>query len=147
MSFILHERLQQDCLQLGSFALSKLLLLNDSRFPWCILVPARANVSEIHQLDWNDQVQLLRESGRLAHCLTRIYCPDKLNIAAIVNLVPQLHLHHVVRYRNDAAWPAPVWGVGVAQRYEAPDLEARLGSLLGELCQDTGESAGFVPHR
>ena len=143
MGFILHERLQQDCLQLGSFALSKLLLLNDSRFPWCILVPARADVSEIHQLDWNDQVQLLRESGRLADCLTRIYRPDKLNVAAIGNLVPQLHLHHVVRYRDDAAWPAPVWGVGVAQPYEAADLEARIGKLLNELSKEAEALAGF----
>lgn len=135
MSFILHERLQQDCRIVGSFALSRLLLLNDSRFPWCILVPAREGVSEIHQLDWNDQVQLLRESGRLAQCLTRLYSPDKLNIAAIGNLVPQLHLHHVVRYRNDAAWPSPVWGAGLAQPYGAVELDKQMGKLQGELGQ------------
>lgn len=145
MSFILHERLQQDCLLVGDFPLSKVLLLNDSRFPWCVLVPARADISEIHQLNWNDQVQLLRESGRLADCLTRIFRPDKLNIAAIGNLVPQLHVHHVVRYRNDAAWPAPVWGVGVADPYQAGDLQARIGKLVGELCQPGKESVGFVP--
>lgn len=145
MSFILHERLQQDCLLVGDFPLSKVLLLNDSRFPWCVLVPARADISEIHQLNWNDQVQLLRESGRLADCLTRIFRPDKLNIAAIGNLVPQLHVHHVVRYRNDAAWPAPVWGVGVADPYQAGDLQARIGKLVAELCQPGKESVGFVP--
>lgn len=143
MNFILHERLQQDCLLLGNFALSKLLLLNDCRFPWCILVPARAEISEIHQLDWNDQVQLLRESSHLAQCLTRIYRPDKLNIAAIGNLVPQLHVHHVVRYRDDAAWPSPVWGVGIAQPYTVVERDKQIEKLLGELGQTKDELAGF----
>jgi len=98
-------------------------------------------------LDCNYQVQLLRESCRLAECLTRIYSPDKLNIAAIGNLVPQLHVHHVVRYRNDIAWPSPVWGVGVAQPYQAVDLEDQVGKLLGELAQTTEELAGFVACR
>lgn len=147
MSFILHERLQQDCLLLGSFVLSKLLLLNDCRFPWCILVPAREGVSEVHQLEWDDQVQLLRESGHLAQCLTRVYHPHKLNIAAIGNLVPQLHVHHVVRYRDDAAWPAPVWGFGVAQPYPATERNEQLGELLDELAGTSQRSAGFVACR
>ena len=130
MSFVLHERLQQDCQVLGAFPLSRLLLVRDSRFPWCILVPARNDICELHQLEWNDQVQLLKESNRLAACLTRIYQPDKLNIAAIGNLVPQLHLHHVVRYRHDPAWPAPVWGVGTAVPYSQVELEKHAEQLL-----------------
>ena len=133
MSFVLHERLQQDCLVLGGFSLSRLLLMNDSRFPWCILVPARDDICELHQLEWSDQVQLLRESNRLAGCLTRIYQPDKLNIGAIGNLVPQLHLHHVVRYRHDTAWPAPVWGVGRPVPYNPAELEKHTGRLLASL--------------
>lgn len=133
MSFVLHERLKQDCLMLGCFPLSRLLLMQDSRFPWCILVPARKDMRELHQLEWNDQVQLLRESNRLATCLTRIYQPDKLNIAAIGNLVPQLHLHHVVRYLGDIAWPAPVWGFGKPVPYSQAELEHHTGRLLASL--------------
>jgi diadenosine tetraphosphate (Ap4A) HIT family hydrolase len=130
MSFVLHDKLQQDCLLLGTFPLSRVLFMRDSRFPWCILVPARSGIRELHQLEWDDQVQLLRESNRLAGCLTRIYEPDKLNIAAIGNLVPQLHLHHVVRFRQDPAWPAPVWGVGTAAPYTQLELEKHAGRLL-----------------
>ena len=145
MSFVLHERLQQDCLMLGSFPLSRLLLMHDSRFPWCILVPARKDISELHQLEWNDQVQLLRESNRLADWLTRIYQPDKLNIAAIGNLVPQLHLHHVVRYRHDTAWPAPVWGVGRPVPYNQAELENHAGRLLASLGEAGSNAVVFKP--
>jgi diadenosine tetraphosphate (Ap4A) HIT family hydrolase len=143
MGFTLHERLRQDCLALGDFPLSRLLLMNDSRFPWCILVPAREGVTEIHQLEWDDQVQLLRESGRLSQSLTRLYQPDKLNIAAIGNLVPQLHLHHVVRYRDDVAWPAPVWGKGSPARYTEAQADSQVSSLRASLGEPGPEGIAF----
>ena len=119
----LHPRLEQDCHYVSRLELCHLLLMNDSHYPWCILVPDREDITEIHQLDEADQQQLIRESSRLARGLTRLYRPDKLNIAAIGNLVPQLHVHHVVRYTGDPAWPAPVWGHGAAMPYS--DMAAR----------------------
>jgi diadenosine tetraphosphate (Ap4A) HIT family hydrolase len=86
------------------------LLMNENRYPWFILVPEREELSEIYQLTDEDQVQLMRESSHLSRTLSELFRADKMNIAAIGNLVPQLHLHHVVRYRDDPAWPGPIWG-------------------------------------
>lgn len=133
--FELHPRLRQDCHELGRFPLSRLLLMNDSRFPWFILVPEREGIREIFQLTEADQMQLLRESSHLSACIAEVFRPDKLNIAAIGNLVPQLHVHHIVRYRTDPLWPATVWGSGPAVPYavsELDDLRARLCPLLAE---------------
>lgn len=117
MSFQLHPRLQQDCIIIGSFELSLLLLMNDNHYPWFILVPQRAEITEIYQLNETDRQLLQAESCLLAQTLASVYQADKMNIAAIGNLVPQLHLHHVVRYQNDAAWPAPIWGKFPATPY------------------------------
>lgn len=109
--------------------------MNDNQYPWLILVPRRANITEIYQLAETDQQQLLRESYLIAKQLTTIYQPDKLNIAAIGNLVPQLHLHHVARYQHDIAWPAPIWGKFPAQAYAEQDARRhidRLRASLGE---------------
>ncbi len=116
--FQLHSRLAADTIQLAELSLSRLLLMNDARYPWCILVPRRDEISEIYQLSAAEQQQLWQESATLGEAMMQAFGGDKLNIAALGNLVPQLHLHHVVRYRDDAAWPGPVWGVGVAQTYE-----------------------------
>jgi len=106
----LHPQLAADCILLGRFPLCRLLLMNDNQYPWFILVPDRSNIREIHELEDADRAQLLRESCALAEFLMRHYHGDKLNVAALGNQVPQLHLHHIVRYRSDPAWPAPVWG-------------------------------------
>jgi len=109
---------------MGELALSRLLLLNDSRYPWFILVPRREGVSEIYQLSDEEQQQLLRESSRLGRFLMDSFGGDKLNIGALGNLVPQLHLHHIVRFRSDVTWPGPVWGVGKAEPYSEEALAA-----------------------
>ncbi|MGD8421126.1 MAG: HIT domain-containing protein [Gammaproteobacteria bacterium] len=106
----IHPRLAADCILLGRFPLSRLLLMNDSNYPWFILVPDRDEIREIYQLDDADRAQLLDESCALAEFLVGEFDGDKLNIAALGNQVPQLHLHHIVRYESDPAWPAPVWG-------------------------------------
>lgn len=106
----IHPQLQQDCLVLGKFPLSYLLLMNDSSYPWFILVPDRENITEIYHLSKADQHQLWEESRILSQRLMQSFLGDKLNVAAIGNLVPQLHLHHVVRFQHDRTWPAPVWG-------------------------------------
>jgi len=106
----LHPQLAADCIVLGRFPLCHLLLMNDSRYPWFILVPDRDDIREIYQLGDADRAQLLRESCLLGEFLMRHFAGDKLNLAALGNQVPQLHLHHIVRYRSDPAWPGPVWG-------------------------------------
>jgi len=131
--FELHPQLQNDCLELGRFELCRLLLMNESRYPWLVLVPQREGLTEIYQLDEADQSLLLRESSALARALDGGFAADKLNIAAIGNLVPQLHVHHIVRYRDDPAWPAPVWGKFPPLPYEPAALAevvARLQACL-----------------
>ncbi|MGB5425424.1 MAG: HIT family protein [Gammaproteobacteria bacterium] len=129
----IHPQLMQDCQLLGKFTLCHLLLMRDANYPWCILVPDRDDVSEIHQLSEPDQQQLLRESSLLSVAMESAFSPDKLNIAALGNVVPQLHLHHIARYRTDAAWPTPVWGRVPAKPYLEYELEAVEHSLTALL--------------
>ncbi len=84
--------------------------MRDANYPWFILVPDRENITEIYQLGPADQQQLMQESSYLAQSLSLAFSADKINIAALGNVVPQLHIHHIVRYRDDPAWPAPIWG-------------------------------------
>jgi diadenosine tetraphosphate (Ap4A) HIT family hydrolase len=110
MTFQLHPRLQQDCIEIGRFELCRLLMMNDSQYPWFILVPEKAGLSEVYQLSKPERELLMEESGYLAENLAALYKADKMNIASIGNMVPQLHIHHIVRYQTDKAWPAPIWG-------------------------------------
>ena len=96
-----------------------MLAMNDTNFPWCILVPKRADVREIYQLSMTDQQQLMCESSYVAQQLALEFNADKINIAALGNITPQLHVHHIVRYRSDVAWPKPVWGQRPATPYTA----------------------------
>jgi len=132
----LHPQLQKDCLIVGRFTLCRLLLMRDANYPWFILVPDRDGITEIFQLSEDDQVQLLRESSRLSAVLVERFQADKLNIAALGNVVPQLHIHHVVRYRDDAAWPAPVWGRVPARPYTPEGLAAVIERLRQGLRDD-----------
>jgi diadenosine tetraphosphate (Ap4A) HIT family hydrolase len=136
----IHPQLTEDCLLLGRFTLSHLLLMRDANYPWCILVPDREGLAEIYQLNETDQQQLLRESSQLSLAMETVFSPDKLNIAALGNVVPQLHIHHIARYRTDAAWPAPVWGRVAVKPYKKDELAAVVQSLLAEL------SEGFQAH-
>ncbi len=134
--FQLHPQLQQDCEHLGRFELCHLLLMRDAHYPWCILVPARADVSEIYQLDENDRQLLMRESCYLAEVMATLFKADKMNIAALGNVVPQLHIHHIARHRDDPAWPAPVWGKVPARAY-APEALAQTVARLREALGNT----------
>jgi diadenosine tetraphosphate (Ap4A) HIT family hydrolase len=136
--FTLHPQLAADTFNLGHFPLSLLLLMNDSNYPWFILVPQRDQIRELHELDDADRIQLLNESTLLSRALTQILTPDKLNIAALGNQVPQLHVHHIVRYTRDPTWPAPVWGKLPARPYysaESTKLARLLTPLLGNTFQ------------
>jgi len=110
MTFQLDPRLDSDSFTLGQFELCQLLLMNDSQYPWFTLVPMKPDVCEIYQLSPKDQTQLWLESRILSQVVMGHFDGDKLNVAAIGNIVSQLHLHHVVRFSNDASWPKPIWG-------------------------------------
>jgi len=131
--FALDSRLQQDCLLVGDFPLCRLLLMNDSNYPWFILVPRREEVSELFQLDADDQRQLWQETTLLAEILKDTFAADKMNVATLGNVVSQLHMHVIVRRRGDAAWPAPVWGRNPALPYgddQVAAIKAKLRLVL-----------------
>lgn len=131
--FELHERLAADTIALGDWPLSRVLLMNDAQYPWVILVPRRAGIREIYELDPADQQALLQESVRLGREMMQLFRGHKLNVAALGNVVPQLHLHHVVRRQDDPAWPAPVWGRLPPQPYGEDALAQRVGLLRERL--------------
>jgi diadenosine tetraphosphate (Ap4A) HIT family hydrolase len=128
-SFVLDPRLADDTHVVGDFALSRLLLMDDSRYTWLILVPRCANVRELIELPRDEQYALLDEVNRCSHVLHALFKPDKLNIAALGNVVAQLHVHVVARHKGDAAWPRPVWGVGEREPFAVPARSARLSAL------------------
>lgn len=133
MTFQLHPRLEQDCIAIGRFELCRLLMMNDSRYPWFILVPERADLQEIYQLSKVERELLTEESSYLAENLAALYKADKMNIAAIGNMVPQLHIHHIVRYQTDKAWPAPVWGKFDAVPYTESQIAGNVTLIRDQL--------------
>ncbi len=145
--FELHPRLTQDTLVLGDFQLCRLLLMNDANYPWFILVPRRAEVREIFELELHDQQQLLKESSQLAQVLNKIFQADKLNIAALGNMVPQLHIHHIVRYQTDQAWPKPIWGLFPAQPYTERAQQETCAGLIDHLVDFIPDDNCAVPPR
>lgn len=122
--FVLDSRLEQDTFTVGDFPLCRLLLSNDSNYPWFILVPRRADIAEVFELTEADQLQLWKETCALSSLLSGEFKADKLNVAALGNVVSQLHMHVIVRYRADAAWPAPVWGKHAAKPYTSEQIAA-----------------------
>ncbi|TDX29936.1 diadenosine tetraphosphate (Ap4A) HIT family hydrolase [Modicisalibacter xianhensis] len=128
--FQLHPRLDADTHHLSDLPLCRICLMDDIRFPWLILVPRRADISEVHELSAEDQTQLWREATSLGHGMKDALGGDKLNIATLGNQVPQLHIHVILRRRDDAAWPAPVWGFGERQPYDADGLAEMRDQLL-----------------
>lgn len=134
--FALDPRLQQDTLPIGDFPLCRLLLSNDSNYPWFILVPKRQNISELFQLNDADQQLLWKETTALAETLKDSFDADKMNVATLGNVVSQLHMHVIVRKRDDAAWPAPVWGKHPARPYSAEQVTAIRERLRVALTDD-----------
>ncbi|MBY5921780.1 HIT domain-containing protein [Ferrimonas balearica] len=120
--FTLHPRLDADTLLLGTLPLCEVRLHRDSRYPWLLLIPMRAELTEIHHLNEADQAQLMRESCQLANLMEKTLDPDSMNIAALGNVVPQLHVHHVARFDGDDAWPGPIWGALPTRPYEESEL-------------------------
>lgn len=133
--FTLHQQLAADTMSVCELPLSKVLLINDSQYPWVVLVPRVPGITEAHHLPATDRQQLIIESDALCQSMEELFTPDKLNVAAIGNMVPQLHVHHVARYRNDPAWPAPVWGALPATPYGPEASENIIQQLSKKLTQ------------
>lgn len=132
--FTLHERLEADTAHIIDWPLCSILLMNDASYPWIVLVPRRHGVVEIHELDKDDREVLMEEIAQAARLLQNATKADKINVAALGNVVPQLHVHVISRFATDAAWPRPIWGVVPAQPFTADALAAeavRLAKLLG----------------
>jgi len=122
--------LLNDCEVLGTFDLCQVLLMRDANYPWCVLVPNAEGASEVFDLSLEQQQQLSLESNTLLAYLSAEFHADKMNVAALGNVVSQLHVHHIVRYKNDIAWPKPVWGVNPAKAYS----DKALKDLVSRLC-------------
>ncbi len=131
--FELHPRLAADTLPVADLPLCRALLMDNRLFPWLILVPRRAGAVEMHRLPADDRARLMEEMTLAAAVLEAAVAPDKMNIGALGNMVPQLHVHVIARRRDDPAWPGPVWGAGHAEPYgrgEGEALAARLAAAL-----------------
>ena len=131
--FVLHTQLAADTHPLLDLELSRVLLMDDARFPWLILVPRRDGARDWIDLAHAEQHRLLDEVEVCSRALRAVVRPDKLNVAALGNIVPQLHVHVVARHAGDAAWPKPVWGVGERVPYATDALSARSKELLAQL--------------
>lgn len=129
MTFALHPQLDADTADVTAWPLSAVRLMNDARYPWLILVPRRAGIEGIHELEAGDRPALMDEITRASNALKAIYTPERLNVAALGNMVPQLHVHVIARQTDDPAWPGPVWGKGAAEPYGEEELAAVLAGL------------------
>ncbi len=129
--FTLDPTLARDTVPLGEWALCRVLLMNDAQYPWLVLVPARPGLRDFHDLTPADLALATGEIVRASKALQALFEPFKLNVAALGNMVPQLHIHVIARFADDAAWPKPVWGVRPAEPYDEAALTARLGDLRG----------------
>jgi diadenosine tetraphosphate (Ap4A) HIT family hydrolase len=135
--FALHTQLAKDCVLIGDLPLSRVLLMNDANYPWLVLVPRREKIVELFQLARMDQQQLLDEITQVSAALAGHFRADKMNVAALGNVVPQLHVHVVARFRDDAAWPKPVWGAVPPQVYAEDMLRDRI-AMVEELLSTAG---------
>ncbi len=133
VDFSLHPTLAADCLPVGQLPLCQLLLMNDARYPWLILVPRLPGLRELFEVPVPERTQLFNEIDQVSQTLLHLFEPDKLNVAALGNQVPQLHLHLIARFHQDAAWPQPIWGRGAPQPYNEAQAQARLQALQQRL--------------
>ena len=128
-AWTLHPQLERDTVNLGDLPLSRVLVIQDANYPWLLLVPRRPNVVEITDLDEVEQAQLMTETSRVARALREITKCDKLNIAALGNVVPQLHVHVIARRKTDAVWPRPVWGAVPALDHDPEELKLFMAAI------------------
>ena len=129
MPFDLNERLAADTWTVKDLALCRVLLMNDKRYPWLILVPRREGLRDFHDVPAADKATFLAEIDRVSEVLKVQTQAQKMNVAALGNIVPQLHVHVIARFENDEAWPNPVWGRGEAVPYPPSEI----GGLIERL--------------
>ena len=134
LTFSLHPQLEADTTCVGDLPLTRVLLSNDANYPWLILVPRLPGIAEAIDLEENAQNQLTTEIARVSAALKEVTACDKLNIAAIGNVVPQLHVHVIARWKSDVAWPKPVWGAAPAKPYDEA-VRNRLAAALRQALQ------------
>ena len=131
--FILHSKLAADTFEVLSLKVSQLLLMNDARYPWLILVPQVSDMRDLHNLSAKQYHSVTQEIARVSKLLESVTRAHKMNVGALGNMVPQLHIHIVARQANDAAWPAPVWGVGEAQPYSQDAAKTLVQQIASKL--------------
>ncbi len=128
--FTLHPQLEKDTLPVGDLPLCRVLLMNNAHFPWLILVPRRAGLRELFDLEPHEYTEAMQEIRMVAEKLSAHTNAHKINIAALGNMVPQLHIHIIARFQNDAAWPGPVWGHNTTPlAYEPTQFSALIKDL------------------
>src|SRR5271165_1686412 len=133
MSFLLDARLSQDTDFIGDLPLCRILLMNDSRWPWLVLVPRRENLVALTDLHPPERARLIEETARAADWLKRHAKADKINVGALGNVVRQLHVHVVARCAGDPGWPGPVWGFGAAVPYNKDEARDLIGAIRAAL--------------
>jgi diadenosine tetraphosphate (Ap4A) HIT family hydrolase len=126
-------RLQKDSIPLIDLSLCRVLLKKDAENPWLVLVPLRENKIELIDLEISDQNTLMEEIRLCSHAIQKVFAPDKLNIATLGNIVPQLHIHVIARYKKDRAWPNPLWGTNSKDVWENSKVKSKVKTLKGEL--------------
>lgn len=131
--FELHPRLAADTVAVADWPLCRVLLMNDATYPWLILVPRRTAVVELHDMEAGDRALLVEEIAAASARLKAMTDADKINVAALGNVVPQLHVHVIARFTTDPAWPKPVWGAVPAQPYAPDELARRRSELAAAL--------------
>jgi diadenosine tetraphosphate (Ap4A) HIT family hydrolase len=128
--FELHPKLKEDCFVLGDFSLCTLLMMNDHHYPWFILVPKREKIKEAFELTEEEQAQLNKEVIYFSHLVKNSFQAQKMNVATLGNMVPQLHVHVIARFDSDVSWPNPVWGHTQAKKFEKEQLLNRVDILM-----------------
>ena len=122
--FQLHEILARDTVAFDDWTLNRVLVMNDANYPWVVLVPRRTGLTDLHDLDRDDWGAMATEIVRVSQALKAQFDPIKINVAALGNQVPQLHVHVIARRADDPAWPKPVWGAVPAKSYDDAGLDA-----------------------
>lgn len=134
--FVLNSTLENDSFPLLETELCLIRLINDNRYPWVLVVPKVENARELHDLSHDQQMTIMTTATALGRVLKSGFGADKINTAAIGNMVPQLHVHVVARWQDDAAWPGPVWGVGDMEPLKDAELARRVTIIRDGMCAE-----------
>jgi diadenosine tetraphosphate (Ap4A) HIT family hydrolase len=134
-TFQVDLRLAESSTFITQLALSQVRLSHNAAFPWLLLIPQQDSLIEVIDLSPHDQHLLIQEIALVSQVMQKLFHPDKLNIATLGNLVPQLHIHIIARYQNDGAWPHPVWNSGVMKNYEPEQKLCRIDLIQTALRQ------------